>query len=113
MYMAVNFMIRAVIGMALIFFINQYVIPPESSINVGLNAVSFLTSGMLGIPVILDLGDCVSGLYDILKKCSRIYTPYIQDEISMAKMRQYEENLKTAGYSDILKRTMKRQMRVK
>ena len=63
--------------------------------------------------VILDLGDCVSGLYDILKKCSRIYTPYIQDEISMAKMRQYEENLKTAGYSDILKRTMKRQMRVK
>ena len=43
-------MIRAVIGMALIFFINQYVIPPESSINVGLNAVSFLTSGMLGIP---------------------------------------------------------------
>ena len=31
--------------MALIFFINQYVIPPDSSINVGLNAVSFLTSG--------------------------------------------------------------------
>ena len=28
-------------------------------------------------------------------------------------IRQYEENLKTAGYSDILKRTMKRQMRVK
>ena len=54
-----------------------------------------------------------SGLSTILKKCSRIYTPYIQDEISMAKMRQYEENLKTAGYSDILKRTMKRQMRVK
>ena len=37
--------------MALIFFINnQYVIPPDSSINVGLNAVSFLTSGTLGIP---------------------------------------------------------------
>ena len=52
--MAVNFMIRAVIGMALIFFINQYVIPPESSINVGLNAVSFLTSGMLGIPGVVD-----------------------------------------------------------
>ena len=46
----VNFFIRAVIGMALIFFINQYVIPPDSSINVGLNAVSFLTSGTLGIP---------------------------------------------------------------
>ena len=46
----VNFFIRAVVGMALIFFINQYVIPPDSSINVGLNAVSFLTSGTLGIP---------------------------------------------------------------
>ena len=48
----VNFFIRAAIGMALIFFINQYVIPPDSSINVGMNAVSFLTSGTLGIPVV-------------------------------------------------------------
>ena len=46
----INFFIRAVVGMALIFFINQYVIPPDSSINVGMNAVSFLTSGTLGIP---------------------------------------------------------------
>lgn len=46
----INFLIRAAIGMALIFFINEYVIPPDSSINVGLNAVSFLTSGTLGIP---------------------------------------------------------------
>ncbi len=46
----INFFIRAVVGMALIFFINQYVIPPDSSINVGLNPVTFLTSGTLGIP---------------------------------------------------------------
>ena len=46
----VKFFVRAVVGMALIFFINQYVLPPDSSINVGLNAVSFLTSGSLGIP---------------------------------------------------------------
>lgn len=46
----INFFIRAAVGMALIFFINQYVVPPDSSINVGLNAVSFLTSGTLGIP---------------------------------------------------------------
>lgn len=46
----INFFIRAVIGMALIFFINQYVIPADSSINVGLNPISFLTSGTLGIP---------------------------------------------------------------
>ena len=46
----INFFIRAAVGMALIFSINQYVIPPDSSINVGLNPVSFLTSGALGIP---------------------------------------------------------------
>lgn len=46
----INFFIRAAMGMALIFFINQYVLPPDSSINVGMNAVSFLTSGTLGIP---------------------------------------------------------------
>ena len=38
------------VGVALIFFINQYVVPPDSSINVGLNPVTFLTSGTLGIP---------------------------------------------------------------
>lgn len=46
----INFVIRAVVGMTLIFFINQYLLPDDSSINVGLNAVSFLTSGTLGIP---------------------------------------------------------------
>ena len=45
-----RFFIRAAIGMALIFVINSYVIPADSSINVGLNPVSFLTSGTLGIP---------------------------------------------------------------
>ena len=56
---AVNFFVRAVIGMALIFFINQFVLPDENSMNVGLNAVSFLTTGSLGIP-----GVCL--LYGIL-----------------------------------------------
>ncbi|HJD45785.1 MAG TPA: pro-sigmaK processing inhibitor BofA family protein [Candidatus Mediterraneibacter norfolkensis] len=59
----INFFIRAIVGMVLIFFINQYVLPSDSSINVGLNAVSFLTSGTLGIP-----GVCL--LYGIM--CYRI-----------------------------------------
>lgn len=46
----IRFFIRAALGMALIFVINSYVIPADSSINVGLNPVSFLTSGTLGIP---------------------------------------------------------------
>lgn len=55
----INFIIRAILGMGLIFFINQYVLPDTETLKVGLNAVSFLTSGTLGIP-----GVCL--LYGIL-----------------------------------------------
>ncbi|WP_122644267.1 pro-sigmaK processing inhibitor BofA family protein [Luxibacter massiliensis] len=55
----VNFVMRAIIGMGLIYFINQYMLPDENTLNVGLNAVSFLTTGSLGIP-----GVCL--LYGIL-----------------------------------------------
>ena len=59
----ISFFVRAAIGMALIFLIDRYIIPADSSINVGLNAVSFLTTGSLGIP-----GVCL--LYGIM--CYRI-----------------------------------------
>ena len=45
-----NFVIRAILGMGLIYFINQYLLPGDNALNVGLNAVSFLTTGSLGIP---------------------------------------------------------------
>ena len=48
--MVVNFVIRAILGMGLIYFINQYLLPGDNALNVGLNAVSFLTTGSLGIP---------------------------------------------------------------
>lgn len=55
----VNFVIRAILGMGLIYFINQYLLPTGNSLSVGLNAISFLTTGSLGIP-----GVCL--LYGIL-----------------------------------------------
>lgn len=55
----VNFLGRAIVGMVVIFFVNQYVIPAQEGWQVGLNIVSFLTSGSLGIP-----GVCL--LYSIL-----------------------------------------------
>ena len=60
--------------------------------------------------VILDLGDCIDGLYDILRKCVKIYTLYIDDETALAKLEQYERNLRTAGYSDVLGKTVKRRV---
>lgn len=60
--------------------------------------------------ILLDLGDAIHGLYDILRKCDRIYTPYICEGAAEAKLEQYENNLRTAGYTDILMRTVKKQM---
>ena len=59
--------------------------------------------------VILDLGDAVSGLYDVLKKCSRVYTIYLNEEAAQAKLRQYEENLRETGYASVLEHTVKKQ----
>lgn len=58
--------------------------------------------------VILDLGDCISGLYDILRRCGRVYTHYLEEGAARAKISQYEENLRTAGYGDILSKTVKK-----
>ena len=55
----VNFLARAILGMGLILFINQYILASQSTLNVGMNAFSFLTSGTLGIP-----GVCL--LYGVL-----------------------------------------------
>ncbi len=45
-----NFIFRAVFGMGLIFLINTYLAYKDISLNVGLNGVSFFTSGFLGVP---------------------------------------------------------------
>lgn len=46
----VNFMIRALVGMVLIFFVNEFLASKGMDVSVGLNPVTFLTSGTLGIP---------------------------------------------------------------
>lgn len=46
----VNFIIRAILGLGLIFFTNQFLEYKEIAMEVGINAVSFLTSGFLGMP---------------------------------------------------------------
>lgn len=56
----VNFIIRAILGMGLIFLTNQYFIHKEIALQVGLNAVSFLTSGFLGLPGVVMLYGIVS-----------------------------------------------------
>lgn len=45
-----NFLIRAVVGMATIFCVNEILSYMGIDVSVGMNAVTFLTSGTLGIP---------------------------------------------------------------
>lgn len=46
----VNFIVRAVIGVSVIFFVNQFLDSQKIPVAVGLNLLSFLTSGILGLP---------------------------------------------------------------
>lgn len=56
---AVNFIVRAVVGLGVIFFTNEILASRGISVAVGLNGLSLLTSGTLGLP-----GVCL--LYGIL-----------------------------------------------
>ena len=60
--------------------------------------------------VILDLGECVDGLFQILDRCEAIYTPYIQEKAAMAKLMQYTENLRYAGMENVLEKTVQKKM---
>ena len=42
--------VRVIVGMAVIFFINQFLESQGMDRTVGINLVSFLTSGFLGLP---------------------------------------------------------------
>jgi inhibitor of the pro-sigma K processing machinery len=57
--MALNFVLRGILGMTLIYVINQYCLGGENVFHVGLNLLSFLTTAVLGVP-----GVCL--LYGIL-----------------------------------------------
>ena len=45
---AVNFLVRGIVSFAIIFFVNRFLDGQEISACVGMNPVTFLTSGILG-----------------------------------------------------------------
>jgi len=57
--------------------------------------------------VVLDIGDSVSGIYEILRMCTKVFTPTKDDAVSYAKMEQYESVLKIMNYDDVLEKTRK------
>ncbi len=51
----VNFIIRAILGIGMIFFANYFLKQEKIDITVGINAISILTSGVLGLPGVVML----------------------------------------------------------
>lgn len=49
-HILVNFLVRAIIGIAIIFFVNEFLASKGISAQVGMNPMTFLTSGVFGIP---------------------------------------------------------------
>lgn len=58
----VNFIVRMIVGLALIFFLNKYLEFRDIPVAVGMNGISVLTAGTLGIPG-------VALLYGVLFYC--------------------------------------------
>lgn len=46
----VNFIVRAILGMGVIFLANYFLKQEKIAITVGMNGISFLVSGFLGLP---------------------------------------------------------------
>lgn len=60
--------------------------------------------------VIMDLSDCIQGLFEILRRCGLIYTMTKEDGLALAKVRQYEELLRRRYYQDVLDKTKKKSL---
>lgn len=57
--------------------------------------------------LILDLGECVNGLYEILRFCDTVYMPVADDRVAAAKITQYEEILRQLGYGEVAERMIR------
>lgn len=54
--------------------------------------------------IILDLDECVQGLWEMLSVCGVVYMPVKEGKISQAKLRQFERNARNLGYEELLKK---------
>lgn len=55
--------------------------------------------------IILDLSEAVNGLFDVLRKCNRIYTITDDDRTAIAKIAQYEDMIRDSVYEEIIRKT--------
>ena len=57
--------------------------------------------------IVLDLSECMQGLFDILRMCYRVYTLTREERVAHSKIIQYEQLLQMNAYEDVLQKTSK------
>lgn len=62
--------------------------------------------------IVLDLGDNIKGLFQILEACDTVYTPFIEEGAARAKLNQYAENLRKTGREKVLEKTIQKKMKL-
>lgn len=49
-HIVVNFVVRALLGAAVIFFMNDFLASKDIALSVGMNPLTVMTSGIFGVP---------------------------------------------------------------
>lgn len=57
--------------------------------------------------LILDIGDCIQGIFDILQSCDQVYMMTSGDRLAVSKLCQYEETLCRHGYGSLWERMIR------
>ena len=57
--------------------------------------------------IILDLSECMQGLFEILRMCTKVYTIVQEDTRAKRKLEQYEQLLALQEYQDVQSKTAK------
>lgn len=60
--------------------------------------------------VIVEPGDCINGLEEILALCNKIYMPVKEDKISLAKLEEFDHYLLLAGWESLADRIRRQVM---
>ncbi len=57
--------------------------------------------------VVIDFGQDVCGLFQLLSQCTKVYTPILPDEVSKNKMENFEWNLREANFEKVIESVQK------
>lgn len=90
-------------------------IPPLSSIvdlhqvreEQWLKLLDYIETNMDYEYIVLDLGDGMNGLMNVLNNCDYIFTPVKEDSMAMSKIEQYEDMLRRMNMNKIEEKTCK------